>query len=99
MTSGASSLGVEDGLPIPCRCLIEHVRTGLRCEQRQLVELKGGKLCYNAVFSIMFMALFRARGHRVLFRIIEAGVTEIPLSMHLEIRDIGVPVRDVAPAS
>src|SRR5438105_5613171 len=95
-----SALGdaLEDSLPALCRYLVETAFRRPRRGQRELILVEARKLRRDQVDLALHMPEAVLRGDGELAGVVEAGIDEIALSVHLEVGDEGVPVRRRAEA-
>src|SRR4051794_17053145 len=99
MAGGARRLSGEEDSPAVRRAGVERAVRWRRRRDRELIDLERPKLRGDHVGGVARLPRAGASAHRILARIIESAVVEYSLAVHLRVGDIGVPVRDVAPAA
>ena len=94
----AAGLALEERLPARGGGAVERPWRRSRRRNRKLVELQGRELRGDAVVIALAVAKTSASGDGELAAIVETGIEEDALSLHLVVRHVRVPVRHRAPA-
>jgi hypothetical protein len=92
----AFTAAVEDRLTTFRRCGVEAARRWRRRLQRELVVVERGQLRRDLVGVVAELEKAASDRRGKLGRIVEPLVVEVAVAVHLEVRDVGVPVGDVA---
>src|SRR5262249_10437786 len=84
---GAVGLAVEEELAALGGRAVETSARSRRRGERQLVEVKRGELGGDEVFVVADVSESVGGGHGELPRVVEPGIVEGPLAVHLEVGD------------
>src|SRR5690349_8155196 len=97
MAARASRLARKHGRSARRGRCIEAAGWGRRRNESELIEVKRWQLRRDSILVILDMPEPISRRDRELRSIVEAGVVEVSLAVHLEICDERIPVRCRAP--